>query len=46
MEIVRRNSLFEFNVTKVFNVTDDDFDDDYGDIRHRILGASPSGRLP
>jgi len=33
----RRNPLFEFNVTHIFTVPDDDFDDDYGDTRHRIL---------
>jgi hypothetical protein len=50
-EMVRRNFSFEFNATNFFTVPDDDFDDDYGDIRHRILGrvriwASPSGFLP
>jgi hypothetical protein len=38
--MVRRNLFFEFNASQNFTVTDDDFDDDYDDIRHRILRAS------
>jgi hypothetical protein len=38
--MVRRNFLFEFNATQVFTVIDNDFDDEYGDIRHTILRTS------